>query len=165
MTETKRGRPPKDAPDRDLVDSLDQLEQQAKMRLSNNGRSSLTGTLNLTWTDKDPDYHYYWHSDSENIKITFTDLLNNGYEFVRKQYGSDRGEKIVKKRGVTNNYLMRIKRELHEENQAAHMKEIARKEQDLNSLNSREYGGKSTKYGEGSAVTANYTESPLLRSD
>ena len=165
MSTSKRARPTDAQPQQSQLDTLDQLEQRAKERLASDGRAPLTGSLNLSWSDKHPDYHYYWHSDSDNIKLTFDDLLNNGYEFVRHGFGAQIGQKVVKKRGATTNYLMRIPNKLHDEHQAAMRAEIARKEIDLNQVGSREYGGDSKELGKGTAVKAGYTESPLMQGE
>ncbi len=154
---TKRQRPIEDK-DR-IVDSLDEMEQQAKGRIKEKGRANLDRSMNLDWSDKDPDFFYYWVTDADTAAVKPPQLLQAGYEFVRMEHGSNSGNKVIKRgRDGTNSYLMRIPMEWHLESQQRAQDEITRKEGDLNRLSGNQYGGDSKEKGEGKAVSQEYVE-------
>lgn len=159
----QRGRPPQDQGK--ALDTLDEIEQLAKSRIKADGRASLQGKLQLNWSDKDPDYHYFWASDAEKTPLPLQSLLEAGYEFNRYSTGMHKGEKIVKASKGCKLYLMRIPVELHQENMSQHANRVNLTEKQLLGLGEREYAGDSKELGKGAAISANYTESPLLNND
>tara|TARA_R110000803_G_scaffold115793_5_gene184353 strand:- start:1895 stop:2380 length:486 start_codon:yes stop_codon:yes gene_type:complete len=155
-----RGRPPEHKGKE--VDSLDELEQQAKNRISTDGRAHLSGKLKLEWRDQDPSYHYSWASNSEGSSNGIQDYLESGYEFVRKTTGTQAGEKVIVNSKGCLLYLLRIPVKLHEENMRIQRDKINGTEQMLLDVGDREYAGDSKELGKGSAIKAGYTESPLM---
>lgn len=157
MKQNKRKRPLEEQDQ--VLDSLDELEQQAKSRIAEGHIASLGRKLNLEWSQKNPDFEYYWFVDGENQQ-TPADAVFAGWEFERFQHGSMKGEKVVKsKHGVTH-YLMRMPNELYKERKAVYNKEVNKKDRDLLELSSREYAGDSKEIGKGKAVKQKFSDNP-----
>lgn len=157
----KRERP---IEDRDRVlDSLDEIELQAKKRISSGDISSLGKKLNLEWGHKDPNFRYYWFIDGEHQQSP-RDALFAGWEFERFEHGSEhggeKGEKVVKSKHGEKNYLMKIPKELYKVKEDEYYRRVNEKDRDLNKLSDREYAGESKELGKGKAVVQTFVDNP-----
>lgn len=142
-----------------LLDTLDELEAQAKIKISEGTIASLGRKLNLEWSHKNPDFEYYWFIDGENQQ-TPADALFAGWEFERFHQGSIRGEKVIKsKHGVTH-YLMRMPNDMYKEKKAKYALEVNKKDKDLLEVGEREYAGDSKEIGKGKAVKQEFVDNP-----
>jgi len=157
MSKNKRERPIEDR-DR-VVDTLDELEAQAKGRIAEGNTTTLGRKMNLEWSHKQPGFNYYWFVDGDNQQ-TPADAVFAGWEFERHQHGSIRGDKVIKKKHGVTHYLMRMPSELYEDLKKVYNTEVNRKDRDLLSLSNREYGGESKELGKGKAVQQEFVDSP-----
>ncbi len=158
MTGNKKRQRPIEEQDR-IVDSLDELEAQAKTRIAGGEISTLGRKMNLEWSHKDPKFEYYWFVDGDNQQSP-AEAVFAGWEFERFQYGSVKGDKVIKKKHGVTHYLMRMPVDMYNERKDAYNKEVNRKDKDLLELSSREYGGDSDKQGKGKAVQQEFVENP-----
>lgn len=162
-----RKRPVEDRDTERKLDTLDQIEAQARERIAGGQRASLDKKQKLNWDNKDPNFRYFWASDSETSTAKPQDLLFGGYEFERFENGPYRGEKVIERgRDGSNMYLMRIPMSLYNEAMQRAEQELSRKEADLLKLKENEYAGDSKEVGKGKTVSQKYVkedgQSPLM---
>ena len=142
-----------------VMDTLDELEAQAKGMIAAGNIATLGRKLNLEWSHKDPNFEYYFFIDGDNQQ-TPADAVFAGWEFERYSQGSIRGEKVIKsKHGVTH-YLMKLPIKLYKERKDAYNQEVNKKDRDLLELSPREYGGDSKEIGKGKAVRQEFVDNP-----
>lgn len=119
-TPRKRGRPKKD---QSRVDTNARPRQRVPVHGSRDILTILSG--------KDPAFHYRYIKDVQEDGARILRFLNAGYEFVRSDEESlqigqnhvmktkEHGSIVAVKEGAGNLYLMKIKREWYDEDQAA----------------------------------------------
>ena len=157
MSTQKRQRPVEEQ-DR-VLDTLDELEAQAKGRIAGGTIETLGRKLNLEWNHKKPNFNYYWFVDGDNQQ-TPADAVFAGWEFERFENGSMRGDKVIKKKHGVTHYLMRMPSGMYDELKKVYNTEVNRKDQDLLELSGREYGGDSKELGKGKAVSQKFVDNP-----
>ena len=149
-----RKRPVKDAGERELKMSLlSEMEEQSKKRIADNKRIPLAARLKLDWADQNPDYHYYWATDSQDYPISLQDMCDAGFVFERHQYGQRKGDPVIQNSRGCNLYLMKQPKELHLEDMARQNEAAQSQYRDNTEVGEREYAGDSKKLGEGNPVT------------
>ena len=169
MTDTQRGRPPKD--DRRMVDNLDALEQSLADRRSVEFRPSSTRRSKLDWSDKDPNYYYRWFTTRESAIFDDTPQggLELGYEFVRHKHGSDdiKGTKVTNTSTATQMYLMRIPKEKKAEYDRIRAEQTNMKDISLTKVGQREYGALdgNGETGKGTAIQQEREKQAYSQSD
>lgn len=159
QVEVKRERP-LEHQDR-IVDTLDDLEAQARTRIAAGHRTTLGRKMNLEWSHMKDNFNYYWFVDGDNQQ-TPHDAVFAGWEFERFEHGSMRGDKVIKRKHGVTHYLMRMPSELYDELKNVYNKEVNRKDRDLLELSAREYGGDSKEMGKGKPVQQKYVDNPEI---
>lgn len=161
-TTKQRARPVEHQGEREQkLDTLDELEMAAKQRVKSGNRISLAPKLKLEWSNQDPNFHYYWATDSEQSPVDLQTLMEAGYTFERYTSGQRRGEKVVQHSKGCKLYLMKQPKDLFELDQKEiHAKSVAQ-HQEIMGVGAREYAGQSKELGKGKPVELEITkESP-----
>ena len=164
MTETKkRGRPSQDRGEKNQAfATLDEMEKQAKERFASGDtkRIPVHGKTKLNWSDQDPDFHYFWATDSETYHVTLQDMVEAGYTFVRHEHGPNRGSQVVKSSKGCNLYLMKQPREYFEEDEQIKHSRALERAKEINQVQAHEYAGSSKEAGKGKVAQLDVQENP-----
>ena len=125
------------------------MENEKSRATNRRKRVPLSGHRDiLTVQGKDPNYVYRWVNDEagrvDRLKDAGYDLVDHEVEVGVRKVDSSAGTSSVVSKNVGNGttaYLMRIKREWHEEDKAAAQKQIDESEADMKrTLNSKQNG-------------------------
>ncbi len=135
-----RKRLEKDLSERESVlDSFGEMEAAAQKRIKASGRKSSLPGMKLNIANQNPDYHYFWASNNENSPGYHGDMLEQGYQYVRHEYGEHKGEVLQNKTKSTTLYAMRILKTEREEILKEYRERVSSTERGLRKLEENQY--------------------------